>query len=436
MNHIMRCLFIFLVSGSLLHAVEKPNVVLILADDMGIECLSAYGGTSHKTPNIDRLAREGMRFTHCFSNPFCSPSRAQLLTGRYPFQNGLKVVLHSKNQENIFLKPSQPSFPRQLKAHGYATQIVGKWHVSLEHKHNTIREFSFDHYQTWQIFDAEGQRTTRYWNPYLMRDDRIIGDEIRDRYGPDVDLEVYLDFIKASAASKTPFLAYYSTCLTHYPWEPTPDSQERTYRTPREGHKGDPKYFPDMVAYLDKQIGLMLQTLDDLGIAQNTIILFTSDNGTDSDLVNTWGDGKRIAGGKGSMTDRGTRVPLLVRWPEKIKAGSTCEDLVDLSDFLPTLCELTGAPLPEQSIHGRSFAPQLLGKPGQPREWIHIQNANDRQVRNSDYMLNNKGQLRRVVELWEDPAKPNENRNPEKEAAARKTLQAAFRDLDSATQAH
>ncbi len=410
-------------------AAANPNVVLILADDLGIECLSSYGGNSHKTPNIDHLAKTGMRFTRCFSNPFCSPSRAQLLTGRYPFQNGLKVVLHSKNQEDLYLHPSQPSFVRQLKQHGYTTQIVGKWHVALEHKHNTIREFGFDHYQTWQIFDEQGARTTRYWNPYLMRDDRIIADEIKDRYGPDVDLEVYLDFIKTSAKSKTPFLAYYSTCLTHYPWEPTPDSQDKTYRSPREGHKGDPKYFPEMVAYLDKQIGVMLQTLDDLGITENTLILFMADNGTDSDLVNTWGNDKKVAGGKGSMTDRGTHIPLIVRWPGHIQPGSTCEDLVDLSDIFPTLCELTGAKLPAEKIHGHSFAPQLLGKPSHPREWIHIHNGNDRQVRNRDYMLNNKGQLRRVVELWEEPAKPNENREPDKEATARKSLQSVFNAL-------
>jgi len=407
----------------------KPNVVFILADDLGVECLSAYGGTSHKTPNIDRLAKEGMRFTKSFSHPFCSPSRGSLLTGRYPFQNGLKVVLHSKKQENIYLKPSQPSFPRQLKQHGYATQIVGKWHVSLEHKHNTIREFGFDHYQTWGIFDEKGEKTTRFWNPYLLRDDRIIAAEIKNRYGPDVDLEVYLDFIKTNAKAKKPFLAYYSTCLPHYPWEPTPDSKEKTYRAPNSDHKGDPKYFPDMLAYLDKQIGSMLQTLDDLGIADNTIIIFLADNGTDTGLINQWGEGKSIAGGKGTMTDRGTHVPLLIRWPGKIKAGSVCEDLVDCTDFLPTLCELTGAKLPEPSIHGRSFAPQLLGQPGQPREWIHIQNGDNRQLRNHDYMLTDKDQLRRVVPLWEDPAKPNENSDPVKDAAVRKSLQAVFEAL-------
>jgi arylsulfatase A len=408
---------------------RKPNVLLILADDLGVECLSAYGGTSHKTPHLDRLAQDGMRFAHCFSNPFCSPSRGQLLTGRYPFQNGLKVVLHSKQQEETYLHPSQPSFVRQLKQHGYATQIVGKWHVSLEHRHNTIREFGFDHYQTWSIFDEKGGKTTRFWNPYLTRDDRLIADEVKDRYGPDVDLEVYLGFIRSCAKKKTPFFAYYSTCLPHYPWEPTPDSKEKSYRAPNAAHKGDPKYFPDMLAYLDKQIGIMLTTIEDLGIAENTVVFFLADNGTDRDLVNRWGDGKKIAGGKGTMTDRGTHVPLFVLWPGRIQKGSRCDDLVDLSDIFPTLCELTGATPPAQPIHGRSFAPQLLGKPGIPREWIHIQNAGDRQVRNREYMLDNEGQLRRVVEMGESPTNPSLNNDSAKETAARKALQGAFDGL-------
>jgi arylsulfatase A len=404
----------------------KPNVLIILADDLGVECLSTYGNTSLKTPNIDKLATEGMRFTRCFSNPFCSPSRASLLTGRYPFKNGLTTVLDTKEKEDIYLHPEQPSFARQLKQAGYATELVGKWHMSLEHKHNTINELGFDQYQTWRIFDGNDQKTTRYWTPYLIRNGTVIADQIKERYGPDVDLEFHLNFIKANAEKKQPFLAYYSTCLPHFPWEPTPDSKEQGYRERTIGRKGDPKFFPDMVAYLDKQIGKMLQTLDDLGIADNTIVIFLADNGTDRDLVNEWGDGRKIAGGKGTMTDRGTHVPLIVRWPGRVKEGSTSEDLIDFSDLLPTLCELTGAARPEAEIHGRSFAPQLLGKPGNPREWVHIQHQTARQVRNSDYMLDNKNQLRRVVELWEQPAKPNENKFPEKEAIARKSLQDAF----------
>ncbi|MCX6630382.1 MAG: sulfatase-like hydrolase/transferase, partial [Candidatus Solibacter sp.] len=121
----------------------KPHIVIVLADDLGVECLSSYGGTSHKTPNIDKLATQGMRFTRCFSNPYCSPSRASLLTGRYPFKNCLKTVLDTRDKEEIYLHPDQPSFARQLKQSGYATELVGKWHMSLEHRHNTINDFGF-----------------------------------------------------------------------------------------------------------------------------------------------------------------------------------------------------------------------------------------------------------------------------------------------------
>ncbi len=407
-------------------AMTKPNIVLILADDMGIECLSAYGGTSLKTPNLDKLAAQSMRFLRCFSNPYCSPSRASLLTGRYPFQNGLTTVLDTLDKEEIYLRPDQPSFARQLKQTGYATQLVGKWHVALEHKHNTINEFGFDQYQTWRIFDEKGEKTTRYWTPYLIRNGTVIKDQIKERYGPDVDLELYLDFIKSSAAKQQPFLAYYSTCLPHFPWEPTPDSVDKSYRQPYSGHKGDPKYFPDMVAYFDKQVGKILQTLEELNIADNTIVMFLADNGTDQGLTVQWGNTKSIRGGKGTLTDRGTHVPLVVRWPGHIKTGTTCNDLIDFSDFFPTLCELTGAPMPEAKIQGQSFAPQLLGKTGTPREWIHIQHEGKRQVRNGEYMLNNKGELRPVVELWQEPAKPIENKDSDKEATVRKSLQKVF----------
>ncbi len=409
---------------------KSPNIVFILADDLGIECLSAYGGTSHKTPNIDRLATQGMKFENCFSNPFCSPSRASLLTGRYPFKNGLKEVLHSRTQEDIYLSPEQPSFARQLKSAGYATAIVGKWHVSLLHKHNTIPDFGFDQYQVWQIFDKEGNKRRRNWTPHFNQNGLLISDQIKDRYGPDVNMEFLLDFISDNAKKEQPFLAYYTTCLPHFPWEPTPDSKEQGYRTPNSEHKGDPKYFTDMLKYFDKCMGKIMETIDSLGIADNTVLIFLADNGTDSDLCNNWGDGKTIQGGKGTMTDRGTHVPMMIRWPNHIKAGSTCNDLIDFSDIFPTLCELAGAPLPKEDLHGRSFLPQLLGKPGNPREWVHVQDKEDRHIRNSEYILNNKNELRPVVEMWEDPAKPNQNKYPDKEQIARKYLQGVFDSLD------
>jgi arylsulfatase A len=410
-------------------AETRPNLVVILADDLGIECLTTYGGKSHATPNIDKLRAQGMRFSHCFSNPFCSPSRASLLTGRYPFKNGLKEVLHSKRQEDTYLSPEQPSFPRQLKSAGYATAIAGKWHVSLLHKHNTITEFGFDEYQVWQIFDDEGNKRRRFWTPHLNRNGTLIADEIKNRYGPDLDMEFLLDFVRRNAEEKKPFLAYLTTCLPHYPWEPTPDSKERGYVSPNTEHKGDPKYFPEMVAYLDKQVGQILNTLDELGIARNTVVMFLADNGTDQNLTNLWGDGKRIQGGKGTMTDRGTRVPLIVRWPGRIKEGSNRDDLIDFSDIFPTLCEIAGAPLPKDKLHGRSFLPQLLGEPGKPREWVHVQDKGQRHVRSRDFILTHKGGFRPVTELPDDPAPPIKRELTAKEQAARKALQAAFDEL-------
>jgi arylsulfatase A len=407
---------------------RKPNIVVVLADDLGIECMSSYGGR-HETPNIDKLATQGMRFTHCFSNPYCSPSRASLLTGRYPFKNGLKTVLWNRRQEEIHASPEQPSFARQLKAGGYATSIAGKWHVSLLHAHNTINAFGFDQYQVWQIFDKDGNKTRRFWKPHINRNGVLITEEVRDRYGPDVDVEFLIDFMKSHVAQQQPFLAYFSTPLPHFPWEPTPDSNDQSYRKPHNEHKGDPIYFPDMVKYLDKCVGQLLEALEDLDAADNTIVFFLADNGTDRDLTNSWGDGKSIAGGKGTMTDRGTRVPLIVRWPGRIKPGSICDDLVDFSDFLPTFCELAGVPLPQEEIHGRSFQPQLLGRQGDPREWVHVQHQEARHIRDHEYILNNKNQLRPVVKIWQSPAKPNQNKHPEKERAARKKLQAVFQEL-------
>lgn len=428
---ILSCLVAWvLLSRGLASAAEpRPNFVVILADDLGIECLSTYGGKSHATPNIDKLRSQGMQFSHCFSNPFCSPSRASLLTGRYPFKNGLKEVLHSNRQKDIYLSPEQPGFARQLKSAGYATAISGKWHVSLLHQHNTINAFGFEQYQVWQIFDQEGHKRRRFWTPHLNRNGNLIANEIKTRYGPDLDREFLVDFIQHNAELKKPFFAYLTTCLPHYPWEPTPDSKRQGYVAPGPEHSGDPTYFPEMISYLDKQVGEVLKSLDDLGIAGNTVVMFLADNGTDRNLTNQWGEGHSIRGGKGTMTDRGTRVPLIVRWPGRIEPGSECGDLVDFSDFFPTWCELAGASLPQEKLHGRSFAPQLLGKQGDPRDWVHIQDKTQRSVRSREYILTQSGKFSPVTQLPDDPAPAIEHELTEKEQAARKMLEAAFHDL-------
>jgi arylsulfatase A len=409
---------------------ETPNILIILADDLGIDCLPLFGG-HHVTPNIDKLASEGMTFTHCFSNPYCSPSRASLLTGRYPFQHGITQVLwHEQKHANLYLKPDQPSFARQLKQAGYRTAIAGKWQLSFLHQRNFIPDFGFDQFQVWQIFKADGQKSTRFRQPHFNRNGTVLSEEIKDRYGPDVNVDFLIDFMKASKEANTPFLAYHTSLLPHYPWVPTPDSTDQDYVLEDTTGRGDPRYFPDMVKYLDKLVGRMMAFLKSMELEDNTIVFFLADNGTDQHLVNTWGDNKQLKGGKGSMTDRGTRVPLIVRWPGHIQANVTCDDLIDFSDLLPTLCDIAKAPLPEQSIHGHSFLPQLLGETGTPRKWVHVQDKTTRHLRSHDYILNNKNELRPVVEIWEDPAPSNQNVMPEKEQAARAYLQGVFDTLN------
>ena len=170
----------------------------------------------------------------------------------------------------------------------------------------------------------------------------------------------------------------------------------------------------------------LLQTVEDLGIADNTIFIFLADNGTDRDLYNNWGDGYSIRGGKGTMTDRGTHVPMIVRWPGHIQPGQPVMTWSISRIFFPRSVNWRGAPLPKEEIHGRSFLPQLLGKPGEPREWVHVQHKEDRHIRSREYILNNKKQLRPVVKIWESPAEPDQDTDPEKEQAARKRLQAVF----------
>ncbi len=426
--------FLLTLTATCKSAESTPNLVIILADDLGVECLSSYGGKSHRTPNLDRLATQGVRFTHCFSNPYCSPSRATLLTGRYPFKHGLKEVLWNEQEHaNTYLHTNQPSFARQLQGAGYATAIAGKWQLSFLHQRNTIHEFGFDQYQCWQIFRADASKTTRYHNPYLNKNGRVIAEQIKDRYGPDVNVEFLIEFIKTNAKKDIPFLAYYTSLLPHYPWVPTPDSKDQDYRLPNATHKGDPRYFPDMVTYLDKNVGRVMQTLEVLGIEDNTVLIFLADNGTDRDLTNIWGDGRLIRGGKGSMTDRGTHVPMIIRWPTRIESGSVCDELVDFSDIFPTLCELAGAPLPQDKLHGQSFLPQILSPRGasRSREWVHVQDKEDRHVRSREYILNNNDELRPVVEIWQEPAEPNQSISSAKEQAARKELQAVFDELGS-----
>jgi arylsulfatase A-like enzyme len=338
--------------------MDKPNIVLIMADDLGCECLDCYGGTSYKTPFLDELAKTGIRFEHCYSQPLCTPSRVKIMTGQYNFRNYTEFGI---------LDPGQRTFGHIMQNRVYATCVAGKWQLyGSVNQRREIRgtgslpgQAGFDEYCLWQI----EKKGSRYADPMIEQNGEYRQD-LKGRYGPDVFCEYILDFIERH--KREPFLVYYPMVLVHRPFVPTPDSED--WKESRD--EDDVKYFGDMVAYMDKIVGRIVRKLDELGLRKNTLVLFTSDNGTHESISSKMRS-RVIQGGKGGTTDAGTHVPLITNWKGVVPEGKLCSDLIDFSDFLPTLAEVAGASLSENvSIDGRSFLPQLLGEEGNPRDWI------------------------------------------------------------------
>lgn len=351
MTRVMVLFVTVLLGAGLLRAAErKPNVVLILIDDFGYECVTADGGESYKTPVMDKLAATGVRFEQCHVQPLCTPTRVQLMTG----------LSNRRNYTHFgHLDPTQRTFGNVLKEAGYATCIAGKWQLS-----NGLEgpaHFGFDEYCLWQVIRRPG----RYKNPGL----EVNGKELnysKNEYGPDLVSDYALDFI--TRKKDAPFFLYYPMMLTHEPYDATPDSPD--YAASVSGKNQKPLgHFPDMVAYTDKLIGKLVAKLEELHLRDNTLLLILGDNGTGRGTPSRF-QGQDVVGGKGTTTTWGTHVPALGNWPGHFASGKVYQDLIDATDFLPTLCEGTGTPAPA-SLDGRSFLPQLKGEKGSPRDWLY-----------------------------------------------------------------
>lgn len=327
-----------------------------MADDFGYECVAANGGESYRTPHLDRLAATGLRFTHCYVQPLCTPTRVELMTGKSNVRNYVRFGL---------LPTGERTFANLLHEAGYATAVCGKWQLGREP--DLPRHFGFDESFLWQ----HTRRPPRYANPGLEVDG--VEKNFHDgEYGPTLVNEFALDFLArhAPAASRgeRPFFLYYPMMLTHDPFQPTPDSPDWNPRAVGE-KDGAPRHFADMVAFMDKLVGRLVDRLDELGLRENTLLLFLGDNGTSGKITSRF-RGADFKGGKGQTTHRGMHVPGIANWPGRVPAGLVCDDLVTAVDFLPTICAATGTPVP-RGIDGRSFAPQLRGEPGSPRDWIY-----------------------------------------------------------------
>ncbi|MBL8210892.1 MAG: sulfatase-like hydrolase/transferase [Bryobacterales bacterium] len=340
---------------------RPPNVLLMMADDFGFECLGSYGGTSYKTPNLDRMAKNGVRFTHAYAQPLCTPTRVQLMTGQHNFRNWKAFGL---------IDPNEKTFGHVMQKAGYRTGIMGKWQFySYEFpgspryaKGMKPEQSGFDEWLLWHDGLTE-KKGSRYASPVLNENGKMRTDT-NGKYGPDLEVDFLTGFMERN--KEKPFFAYYAMTLTHGPFNPTPKSADWAHGNRL---KDDPKYFGDMVEYLDDTVGRIFEYLDRSGLSENTLVLFYGDNGTPQEVTSRLGS-QVIKGGKGLTIDSGIHVPLIARWPGVAAEGKVCADLVDSTDFLPTMLEATGAKgLEGMPLDGRSFLPQVKGKKGNPRSW-------------------------------------------------------------------
>jgi arylsulfatase A len=335
---------------------RQPNIILCMADDVGFEAFNCYGGTSYKTPRIDQMAQEGLKFNYCYSQPVCTPSRIKIMTGQSNIRNYRAFSIMGKDEK---------TFGPMMQQAGYKTAVAGKWQLYGAPQYGRLagtgmhpKDAGFDEYCLWQI-DKQGDR---YWKPLIKENGKVLATNSADDYGPDVFYEFIEKFIEEN--KQGPFFVYYPMVLVHSPFLPTPDSENKK-------EKDKQKNFTDMVAYMDEIMGKIVDKVHQLDIQRETLIIFTADNGTHPKIVSQMGD-KAIQGGKASTHEYGIHVPMVAYWPGTTPKGKVCDDLVDFSDFMPTLAQAANAKLPtDVTLDGRSFLDQLKGKKGNPRQWYY-----------------------------------------------------------------
>ena len=424
-NSTRKILFAAVLSAMPLFAADtevqkKPNIILILADDLGIGNVKVYGADHFKTPNIDKLAAGGIRFEHCYSEPLCGPSRAKILTGRFNFRTGM-----TSNDPPPFMKPSNEILMcTTLHNAGYVTASVGKWsQLPLE-----PADWGFDQYLTFPgsgIYWAGQKKGGKRWdgNYTENRVKKILPQNV---YMPDVMSRFAIDFITNATKDHKPFFLYYPMSHIHDPILKTPDSAPNA--SPNQ-------LYQDNVAYMDKLVGELVGAVKGLKIENNTLIIFTGDNGT-MHVYRTFctvDGGKQLSGCKGTMLEGGAHVPMIANWPGTTPAGRISNDLVDSTDFFTTFTELAGGKLPSDRVmDGVSFTNLLHGKPFKnPRQWIFVLLGPEWYDENLKWKIHEDGTLNDMSNApFTEPVVTKSNTNPEVIAAARNSLQKVLDELN------
>ncbi|HUE70701.1 MAG TPA: sulfatase-like hydrolase/transferase [Pirellulaceae bacterium] len=414
-------------------AAERPNFLLILADDHGYGDVSTYHPSDVRTPNIDRLAAEGMLFTTMRANcTVCSPSRAALLTGKYPDRVGVPGVIrtHAENSWGWF-DPQTPTLADELKRAGYHTTVVGKWHLGLESP-NTPNERGFDFFHGF-LGDMMDSYTThlRHGQNYMRRNAEVIEPQ---GHATDLFSDWAIDYLRDRAEKKDePFFLYLAYNAPHFPIEP-PDAwlAKVKQRSPQLEEKRAKNVA--LVEHLDDGIGRVLAALAETGLDKNTLVVFTADNGGSlphAQNNDPWRDGKQ------SHYDGGLRVPFVIRWPDRIQAGSRSAYAGLNFDLFPTFLELAGAK-PAADLDAVSLVPLLDGGTiDRPRDLYFVRREGGIAYGGKSYEALIRGDWKL---LQNDPYSPLELYNLKDDPQEKRNLAASnkriFNELAAALRAH
>jgi arylsulfatase A-like enzyme len=339
-------------------ATTKPNIIFILADDLGYADLSFTGGKDVMTPHIDALAAKGMFLKNFYANStVCSPSRAALLTGRYPDLVGVPGVIRQQEKDSWgYLKEDAILLPAVLKKSGYQTAIIGKWHLGFK-KPNIPNSKGFDHFKGFLGDMMDDYYTHRRDGINWMRQDEK---EIDPKgHATDLFTAWAIDYVVEKSKSTSPYFLYLAYNAPHFPVQPPSDFLEKVKQREPDATESRAKNIA-LVEHLDASIGKLMATLEASGQMNNTIIVFSSDNG--GSLPHGQSNGT-LNGGKQDMLEGGIKVPAVVVWKDKIKAGSSSDQLALLMDFFPTLANIAGASI-EHPINGINLIPVLKGGTG------------------------------------------------------------------------
>ncbi len=384
----------------------QPNIVLILADDVSADMFSCYGQPgSAKTPNIDRIASEGVRFRTCFAPAICGPSRACLMTGVYGNRSGAfrNDMWAFDSRGTLFTR--QHSWGKLLRAGGYKTAVAGKWHCGA--KEAWEKEVGFDEFCMYEGPDkikghfgidviASGQRKDvklpdlRYWYSSMVQNGKYV-EVTENDFGPDQRCEFLMDFMARKATAGEPFVAYWPTAIPHGPYSTTPDagapmdielekpdttgmSREEKQQALADYSSKQDERFVNLIEYMDKLVGKLIRKAEELGIYDDTYFIFCADNGT-------------AVTAKDRGVERGVHVPYVVKGPGVKRRGAT-DELTDFADIAPTLLDMAGIAHPQDiAFDGKSQLPFLTGKTDSHREWIYAYTGPVQVLRTKTHLL-------------------------------------------------